>query len=74
MKGVKVFVSEQQSALQMPGLGILVVIIIMSKTLLPEQKKGAWTQKSRKSIKTSQGGSGWSPPGLVTEGTCAHQL
>ena len=44
-RGTKV-VPKIKSALQMPSVVILVIIIIMSRTLFPEQKKGPGTQKS----------------------------
>ena len=49
-------VPKIKSALQMPSVVILVIIIIRSRTVFPEQKKGPGTWKSREFM-TSQGGS-----------------
>lgn len=63
IKGAIVFL-KIESALQMQDVVIPVTIIIMSKAVLPEQKKGPGTQKSRE-VTASQGRPGWSPLGLV---------
>lgn len=44
-RGTKVF-PEIKSALQMPSVVILVIIITISRTVFPEQKQGPGTRKS----------------------------
>lgn len=56
MMGTKVFL-KIESALQIRGVVILVVIIIRSRTALPEQKRGPGTRRAEK-FQTSQGGLG----------------
>lgn len=72
MKGTKVFL-KIESALQMNGAVILVVIIIMSKTVLPEQNGGPGTQKSREVTDVTR--KIWTEPTRARVGMgCVHQL
>lgn len=71
IKEIEVFL-KIEIASQKPG--VIILVIIMNRTPLLEQKKGFGTQRGRESAKTSQGASGSSPAGLITEGTRAHQL
>lgn len=65
-RGTKV-VPEIKSALQMPSVVILVIIIIISRTVFPEQKQGPGTRKSREYTTTSQGGSDEARRSLCSE-------
>jgi hypothetical protein len=57
-------VSEMESALQVPGVVILVVIIIVSKTLLQNRRRFLGPRQTD-SLKTLQAGSGSSRAGNV---------
>lgn len=55
--GAKVFL-KIESALQIQGVVILAVIIIMSRTVLPEQKKRGPEARRAEKFQSSKGGLG----------------
>lgn len=71
--GTKVFL-KIKSALQKQSVVILVISVVMSETVLPEQEGGPGTWKSREFTVTSQEGSGSSPSELTLGGDAAHWL